>query len=813
MQVRQPDPVESLDKGLKGRPAADMNHFGDDSLDLPHVTSPLVARAVEVDEITKLLTRPDGRLVSLVGAPGAGKTRVAIAVAQAQRVQFANGVRFVDLAAVDTPELAISTLAHALGLRPTGDRPLVYSLAAVLHDQELLVVLDNFEQVLTASGQVLDLLVACPHLRVLITSREPLHVAAEQLVEIRPLAVPDLDHLPEDLADLAAVPSVALFQLRARLTAPEFTLTAQNARAVAEVCVRLDGLPLAIELAATWGKVLPPRALLDQLEHGLQLLVTQGSEIPARHRALQLAIAVSYDRLSPDEQTLLCRLAVFSGGCSPQTVLAVTSCSDEQHLPALLRTIGALHDKHLIQISELADGAPRYSLLETVRQFAWERLVAAGEAAELRRSHALAFCDLAERVEHELTSNQKLWLDLLERERDNLRAAITWAQEQAEMGQPEIGLRLVAALWLYWDLRGHAREGRARAERMVQASSTEQAGSLYSAALLTVGWLAWVMGDFASAHAVVQKAFAVAVVEGKQIHQARALVIQALGIGHTTAMHDPEARARARAMYEESMLLAGSSDPWSFGFCLYGLGHLAELAGDHAGAQEVFTEAYLFCERAGSQWGMSFAQFRRGRLALLAGDIQQARSALTDSVRLSLAVDDPRSLSLPLEALAVMAAGYDQPEQAARLFGAAETQLVTADFPLPGFAQAIHDKTVAQLRKRLNPGVFAAAWAAGRNTPRQHIPALLAEQEDLLATMPTGEGRSKLSARERDVVRLIAAGLTNRQIAQGLSITEKTVNAHIERIFNKLGVRSRAQAAVWAARHGLTSPVRESGGC
>ncbi len=462
---------------------------------MPTPFTPLVGREQDVEAVCTLLSRPEVRLVTLVGTGGVGKTRLSIEVATRLREHFAAGVCFVELAPISDPDLVMPAIA--LGIQEKGALSIVERVKVVLREQQLLLILDSFEQVMTAAPQVVDLLTACPQLKVLVTSREVLHVQAEHLFPVSPLALPDLAHLPEG-EELAQCAAVSLFLQRARTTLPCFQMTSANARAIAEICSRLDGLPLAIELAAARIKLLPPQALLERLGHRLQVLTSRAKHMPIRQQTLRNTIQWSYNLLNTEEQRLFRRLSVFVGGCTLEAVETICAAlSDGDATIHVLDGVASLLDKSLLQQTEQEGEEPRLSMLETVREYGLETLTENGDLEAVRRAHALYYLALAEQAEPELQGPQQVaWLERLEREHDNLRAAMQWSSERGEVGQNmEMALRLGGALRQFWRIRGHFSEGRTFLERAL-AGSGGVAGPARAKALLAAADVALNQGDF-----------------------------------------------------------------------------------------------------------------------------------------------------------------------------------------------------------------------------------------------------------------------------------------------------------------------------
>ncbi len=433
---------------------------------LPIQPTPFIGREKEVDAVHHLFLREDVRLVTLTGPGGVGKTRMALHVAEQLRAHFADGVWFVSLAPISDPDLVIPTIAQTLGLREAGERSLLEQLQVFLRERQVLLLLDNFEQVVRAAMHVANLLTICSYLKVLVTSREVLHVRAEREFPVPTLSLPDPKRLP-DLVALSQYEAVALFIQRAQAARPEFQVTNANAPVVAEICVRLDGLPLAIELAATRIKLLPLRALLTRLGQRLQLLTSSARDVPAHQQTLRNTIQWSYDLLDAQEQQLFCRLSVFVSGCTLEAVEAISAALGNATLPVLDGVV-SLIDKNLLQQTAQEGEEIRLLMLETIREYGWEALAERQEREAIQAAHAAYYLALAEEAERALGGPQQLlWLERLEREYDNLHAALHWLRLQGSRVEgggeaAEQALRLEIALSWFWIMRGYQNDGRRR---------------------------------------------------------------------------------------------------------------------------------------------------------------------------------------------------------------------------------------------------------------------------------------------------------------------------------------------------------------
>ena len=765
-------------------------------LALPARATRLLGRGQEMASLVALLRQPDVRLVTLTGPGGVGKTRLGLAVAAQVSAAYRDGVCFVDLSSTIDPGLVAPTIARCLGLKETGRARLLDRLLTCLRDCQTLLVLDNFEQVLPAATLLAWLLESCPRLTVLATSRTVLRLGAEHEFPVPPLSVPDLDRLP-DIETLSRYDAVALFVQRARQACPEFALTPANAQAVAEVCVSLDGLPLAVELAAARAGLLSPPALLGQLGRRLAVLTVGSRDAPARHQTLRKTMDWSYELLGPAEQRLFSRLAVFQGGGSLEAIAAVCD-ADGAFGQDFLDGIGALVDHSLLHRWEHIPGEPRFGMLETIREYALEHLKRRGEAELVRRWHAEHYLAVAEQAEPELTgSRQAAWFARLESEHDNLRAALQWS---IDSGKSELALGLGASLHWFWLVRGHLSEGR-RWLRAALANPHPGSIGTRARALHAAGVLAWNQGDLDVSRQLLEEALALRHQAGDRRSVARTLVNLAV-VTFLQGGAEP-----AAPLYEESMAIFRELSDWDgVADTLTNLGLVGREAGDYPSAQLYLEESLALRRDLGDQQGAARALAELGIVARKRGQDEAARARFEESLRLVRSVGVTDVAAQCLEGLAELARTDHLLRKTAQLLAAAETLRQRTGRPLQGASdRADYARTLSATRLALGTAEFDAAWSSGRTLTVDEAMNLALSTEVVEGSVATHGGTAVkvLTRREREVAKLVARGLTNRQIAEALVITEGTAEVHVANIKSKLSFHSRAQLATWATQQGL----------
>ena len=807
---------------------------------LPTQPTLLIGRDEEAAALRQQLLKTEARLLTLTGPPGIGKTRLALQVASQVLDDFPDGVFFVALAPLNDADLVATTIANTLGIPNMGPRTSLERLKDFLRDMQTLLLLDNFEQILAAAPQIAELLLACPFLKLLITSRAPLRIRQERQIPVTSLALPDLAHLP-DVETVTGYAAVTLFLERAQAVKPDFVLTQDNAPTIAALCTRLDGLPLAIELISARVKLLPPEALLERLS-GRLLLQSDGlRDIEPRHRTLNAAIEWSYQLLNAAEQTLFRRLGIFVGGWTLEAAEAV--CLDKLPLN-ILDGLGSLLDKNLVKHDTRSSSELRFTMLETIREYALDQLTANGELDAVRQQHIDYFVKLAEGAEaHAFGHEQVAWFDQLEIEFDNLRAALSWSL------QSETGLRLAGALGWFFSERSHWNEGLDWLERML-TSNPDAPASLRAKAFHSAGAQAGLLGDEGRARALCEQALALARSANDRWNIAWSLS----HLGNFTG-NDPNQKA---SFLEESLaLFRALDDEMGITHTLMRRSWMAFCQGDYPYTRRLSEEALRRAREAGDKVSSAWATNELGRVAWHQDrDYEQARTffesssslfreahshfpnpliflaeveqAIGNSMRAQMLYEEALILQQSLAkqwdlshifgGLASVTRSFGQFERAAHLLGVANRSALS--FQYEAFVILNFEHNFASVRDQLGETAFAEAWAAGNAmTPKQAIAyALEGRSKPIEATRAKAADNSdaaqprqaasqslhpSFSARELDVLRLVAAGFSNREIAQTLVLAPSTVKWYLHQILDKLGVANRTQAGFHARELGL----------
>ena len=825
---------------------------------LIHLPAPLTAfigRSDEIGAVSALVARPDVRLVTLTGVGGVGKTRLALRVAEAVRDRFPDGAVFVPLASVRDPELVLPAIAQALGLRDGSPLPPFERLRSFILRQRILLVLDNFEQVTDAGPVLTELLAICPALTLLVTSRAPLRLSGERAFAVQPMRTAAAPNGSTEVAtELGRIDAIALFVDRAQAVRPSFTLTAELAPVVAAICERLEGLPLAIELAAARCGVLTPVAMLSRLDQRLPLLTGGPRDQPDRLRTMRNAIAWSHDLLNPAEQAFFRRLSVFSGGISLDAAEAIAALPGPppakvggnpilpfpslQPAPAIFDLLSSLVDGTLLQPVELVSGDQRYVMLETVREFAAEQLDRAGEAELARGAHAAYFTEMAEqsRKEMVLAASEAL-VSRFDVEHDNFRAAMTWSLA----ADPHLGLRLTSSLAPYWDKRGFWAEGRAWLDRALAASAQLPPSRARALTLTSAGMFATLHGEFAPAKQLWAEGEAMAAALGEDDVAAPAL--RGLGI---IASNEGDLE-RARTLFEQALAkfrAAGNRD--ILGLCLSDLGQVAARQGDLAEAIRQNENALIAARAVGNQWHVCLILGNLSEVYVDSGDMARGEVLATEALELSRQLGDTYGVAIGLYTLgnilnerqdaagaiakylemfpvaqelgeqqlltraldrlgiALHRLGADRP--AARLFGAAAAAREAIGDTL--FVRELEHFTThwQAVQAALGETMYEAVWHVGRSVPLNQavVEAAAFAQSATAAAAAADAGPAPtdggLTKREQEVLRLVAAGRSDREIAETLFVARTTASKHVSAILDKLQAGSRTEAVAIALR-------------
>lgn len=755
---------------------------------LPARRTSFVGRERELLEVKRELAMT--RMLTLTGAGGSGKTRLALETARDLAGAYPDGAWLVELAPLSQPSLMPQAVASVLGVREQADRPLEGTLAEALRARTLLLLLDNCEHLVDAAARLADLLLdACPKVRLLATSREALGVAGEVNWPVPPLPLPDPEKTPT-AAEIEGYGSARLFVERALYRPSAFVLTEENARAVADICRRLDGIPLAIELAAARVGAMAVEQVSERLSDSLGLLTGGGRTATARQQTLRGSLDWSYDLLDDRERDLFARLSAFAGGWTLEAAEALEPAHAREG--EVLDGISRLVDKSLVLAGPSSGGAVRYGMLEPLRQYAREKLEEGGKAEAVRRRHATFFVALAEEAEPMLEEgDQAAWVERLGREHPNLRAALSWSLE----AEPEMCLRLAGAVWRFWQMRGHLGEGRRWLDEALERGG---GGIMRARALRAAGALAWTQGDYRSAEPAFEESLALSREAGDGWTAARALN----GLG--SVARDLGDHARARTFLEESLVLwRGLENSEGVAQALQNLGGVAFYQGDHARAMGYWEESLAIYREIGEKHASAISLNNLGEVARIRGEHDRAAELGLKSLALFREIDDRWAIFQSMISLGRLELAREDYDRAARLFASAQTLRETIGAALSPAENSDYERNVADARSALGETTFATSWEAGSSLGQElAVEYALSGMTGAPATSghPTPAGPPDgLTRREEEVAVLAARGLTNRRIGQELSISEHTAATHVRRILRKLGLASRYQLAARAA--------------
>ena len=764
---------------------------------LPAARSSFVGREREVLAVERALAAT--RLLTLTGAGGSGKTRLALEVARNLLGSYPDGVWIVELAGLSEGALVPQAVAGALWVREQPGHPLIDTLVEALRNKQMLLVVDNCEHLVEAAAELVDVLLgSCPTLRILATSREGLGVEGEVRWPVLPLSVPDVQR-PPTVGDLEGSESARLFAERASERRPGFALSPENALAVAEICRRLEGIPLAIELAAARVSTLSAEQILKRLEDSLKLLTGGGRTRTPRQQSLRGALDWSYELLSEAEQDVFRRLSVFAGGWTLEAAEAAVVGEGVEE-GDVLDLLSNLVDKSFVVATQTTgDGGVRYRLLEPVRHYAQELLQESGEDEEVLRRHAEFFVRLAERARPELRAERQVeWLATLDRENDNLRATLAWATAN----DVEIAARLGWALWPFWAIRNRHREGQGWLDPIVTRRD-ELPLVLRARALMAAGAMAYAQGGDERVEQYAQEVMELSRRVGRDPH-AEAYAHTGFGLV-ATASGDLEAAkehlGRALPLFQESGEegMAAQAHTW--------VGMVLLLQGDRERAERRFEEGLALGRRIGDRGSIYQALYDLAQLALSRADFDLAASRFSEGIVPSKEMGDHHNVALFLEGLAAVAGAQGHDERSARLFGAAEV-IIDAIWVLRykdhQRNSSLYERTVTAVRSRLGNEDFEEARAEGRAMDFERaIEYALSQEDQAPPTASVPEYPAGLTRREAEVLRLVAAGFSNAQVAQRLYLSPRTVQRHLNSIYHKLGVSSRSAATRFAVEHGL----------
>ncbi|HET6312934.1 MAG TPA: tetratricopeptide repeat protein [Chloroflexia bacterium] len=732
---------------------------------LPHRLTSFVGREREKDEAIGLLARC--RLLTLTGTGGSGKTRLALEVASCVAEDYPQGAWLVELSSITDPALPVQEVATLFGVREEPGTPLLDTLAAYLHSTRTLLVLDNCEHLVDECAELADrLLTACPGLRVLATSRQPLGLDYEVAHRVPPMSMPDATQLPQ-VEELERYEALRLFVERATAIRSDFVVGQEHVSALVELAAKLDGLPLAIELAAARTRVLSVQQIVERLDERFRLLSTTSRSASPRHRSLQAVMDWSYELLSEEERAVLRSLSMFAGAFTLEAVQAVSGLEVDEF--ETIDLLSRLVDRSLLNVDERG-GAATYRMLETIRRYGIERLEEAGEATPARDRLLEYYTDLAESTENELLSvSQPLWLERLEREHDNLRASLEWGWTSERVRNRQLGLRLAGALVWFWYFRGYLSEGRTWLERLLGEEGARRPSVGLAKSLSAAGVLSYLQSDYLVARERLEEGLRV----WRALGDLRGTAFALTFLGRVAQQLDDPRAAELGA--ESVALFREHGDKWGLALSLDFLGEVARERGDHARAEELHRESMSLYLEVGHSWGVALELSHFGHVALRAGDYATARQRLEEAIEIQRTVGDKWMLAWTLHNLGHVVRAQGDHAQAA----------------------VFHDESLQLFRELGGLGGMPAA-AASRDA--------LFEAPSLVPQPPSPapqDNPHNLTPREIEVLQLIAEGLTDAQVADRLVLSTRTVQAHLRSIYSKLDITTRSAATRYALEHGL----------
>ncbi|MCC5579371.1 AAA family ATPase [Microtetraspora sp. AC03309] len=770
---------------------------------LPTEVTSFVGRRHEVAEAKRLLSQ--SRVVTFTGPGGVGKTRLALRIAADVRRAFPDGVWLVELAALDDPAMLCQTVAEALEIRNQSARSCTEVLVDHLADKRALLVLDNCEHLLNDCAVLVETLArATTDLRILATSRQPLGAAGEQTLAVPAMALPDMDGVPLPLETMTHYDAVRLFTERASAVLPGFAVTEANHETVERICRRLDGIPLAIELAAVRLRALSLDQLLDRLDDRFRLLTAGSRAVLPRHRTLRALIDWSYGLCTEQERLLWARVSVFAGSLDLEAAEEVCSGDGIAREDVVDLVIG-LVDKSIL-IPDEQGQAMRYRLLDTIRHYGRERLEESGQDAVMRRRHRDYYRGLAAEADRLLFGpDQVAWFTRLKREHANLRTSLEYCFAQ---GETLAGLEMATDLLYHWITSYYLHEGRGWLDRGLAAES--ERGEARARALWANSWLAIIQAEIAPAEAMLAESRAL----GERLGLERVLAWVALFSG-VVALYQGEVDKGIELYKEAIRRYRGIDDPMGEAFTYLRLCLAYSLIGESAAAVEAGERCVEVCDAHGDGWHRSYALMALGIEAWRQDDLARAAELEKESLRFNRSLDDLLGVGLNLEVLSWIAAAQRQYERAGRLRGALQIIWESLGSVLSSYAYLMRyrDECEVRIRKGLGEPSLRAALKRGARIPYDEVVAYALEEA------PTEEERaerpaeaSPLTPRETEIAQLVAQGMSNKEIAATLVIAQRTAEGHIEHILSKLGFSSRAQIAVWAREWNRAAEERDAAG-